>query len=256
MYQTHDGTDQLNEKDVLKILSKMHELDCYHPKGPARKPLALESFKILVIIMFDVGLRVSEALPLRVNDFNFSYGIVRIRYAKGGWKRCKNATKYFNKELFRVKFKCTPDCKLCHGTGKIRKDENTVISKSALEKVAQYIERHDLSDNDLLCPSPSFKNKPIHRSWVWHRCKELDILCDLNYFDMLESGKVIEGLSTHAFRKSLTKNMADAVAKDPKNLRFAIRQLRHKDTKTILAYMNPSLEKLAKARQDDKFALE
>lgn len=254
-YQTHEGTDQLSQKDVDKILSKMHELDCYHPRGVARKPLPLESFKMLVVVMFDVGLRVSEALPLTVNDFNFSYGIVRIRYAKGGWKRCNNSVKYFNKEQFKVKRKCEPDCKLCNGKGKVRKDENTVISKTALEKVAIYVDKFDLTGDDLLFKSPSF-NQPVSRSWVSDRCKELDKLCNLNYFDMHESGRVVVGLSTHAFRKSLTKNMADAVAKDPKNLRFAIRQLRHKDTKTILAYMNPSLEKLAKARQDDKFALE
>ena len=233
--------DQLTEKDIQKLVDNCHKLPCYNRDSQARKPLPLVALKIFIVIIFYAGLRVSECLNLRVADINFIYGIITIRESKGGWRPCKNSFIQMNKKTFKKRRVCLDSCKLCNGKGKIRKAEYTVLPMKIIAKIAEYVEDQDLTEHKLLFKSPSF-DQPVGRHWIWDQCKLLDKICNLHYVEVLDN-KIITGLNTHAFRKSLTKQMIET-----QNPKIVMKQMRWKDLKPMATYINPSMDTLRKAR--------
>lgn len=134
------------------------------------KKMPVEKIQVMFDVLCSGAMRVNEVLDLEPDDI-LNDGRLRIKRAKGGWKRC-DCSKW--KYRPTVLISSNPDCTKCKGNGKYRVYQYTFLPEAILATLKQFAE---------LVPKGN-KIFPISDRQV------------LNYVDELVGGR------THAFRHS------------------------------------------------------
>ena len=198
----------------LQSLSKIKSFDKY----PNRAPLNPEQLSILFRVMYGCGLRVSEAVSLKVKDLDLENRILVITSAKTGFKKCKNCK--------------TQGCEKCNFKGKIRKSQYTTILPNDVSLLEKYIKKYCLNDDSLL-----FNN--VSRQIIWSYGKQAGNLAGLKIYEMQDE-RSIKGIWTHLFRKSRAKQML----LDGASIELVKLKLRHSMNDATWRYTRPDINAL------------
>ena len=172
------------------------------------KKMPIEKIRLLFEVLCSGAMRINEVLDLELEDI-LSDGQIRIKRAKGGWKRCACSSWKFRPTTLVSSNK---DCSRCHGEGKYRIFQYTFLPETILLRLRTYAGE----------VQPGAKIFPISARQVF------------NYVNTIANGR------THAFRHSWLTWLVESNKVDLARVRDAAR---HSSLATTDRYIqkNPAL---------------
>ena len=223
-------TNYLSPEDFKKMVaaiplvtkynkSKLHEYQSNRVPTP-------ELLQMTLWVQYCHGLRVSEVLQLRADDFNFERKILTLNHTKTGFKHCK-CSKWKKSKLRSVDL----DCKKCTGLGKFRVPQFTSIPPDLPPLVKSYVFA-DKDHSKLLFP--------FTRQLIWSYVKKACVMAGLELGEQQDE-RYISGGWTHLIRKSRAKMMIELGASEV----MVKVKLRHTFTVTE-RYTKPDINALIK----------
>jgi integrase len=148
----------ISPSDFQLFLVALEKIKAFSGR-PQKPPVGKTTLKILAQLEYGCGLRVTEALNLKKENFDLEHNILTLHNTKTGWKKCS-------------KCKGTGiDCTKCEGIGKLRKVQYTTIPPWLVKPVQWYLNGKD---------EPLF---PITRYTVWKYFKEAGQIAGLKIFE-------------------------------------------------------------------------
>lgn len=132
-----------------------------------------EIIQFALWVQYCMGLRVSEVLQLRAEDFNYDRKILTLNRTKTGFKKKDGV--------------------------KVRKKQYTSIPPDLPFLIKQYIQYHQGNQNPLF---------PFTRQLIWSYVKKAAVMAKLELGEQQDE-RYIEGAWTHLIRKSRAKMMIE-----------------------------------------------
>lgn len=211
-----DGVVRAKRKPYIPVVLSRKEVDLFI--GNLNSP-----YNLVVKLLYGCGLRLSECMKLRVNQFNFDHNILTVHDGKGKKDRTVPLPTTILGEL-----------------------------KSQLKKVILYHEK-DLKDDysGVFLPDrleEKYKNAPKELIWQWFfPAKELTFVEDTNEYRRyhlhethvqkairraVRKSKLIKRVTAHTFRHSFASHLLEANY----DIRTIQELLGHSDVRTTMIY--------------------
>ena len=200
------------------------------PNYPFIRLMTAHDWYVLFRVLYGCGLRVSEALSLRKEDFELDTQQLVIQHAKTSKKKCPKCTRIKKDGFKKTQVIILDDCPKCNNQRFIIKAQRTTILKKDVFMLQDYFK---MINRDIVFPTT--------RQTVWIVSKELARLAGLHLFEQQDE-RAITGAWTHLFRKSRAKLMSDKGA-----TRAMIQlKLRHAHKEAIDTYLKVDINALRK----------
>lgn len=178
-------TNYLSPQDFDAFINSLRQVLTARQKNlePLGRKLSMpiEGFVELFRLAYGSGLRISETLQLTKDDIDFAKKIIKIRFAKTGWKKCKDCKGY--------------GCRVCDKLGKIRKTQYTTLHPNYADSLRVYMSK--VTGPYLFA---------TNRVTLWSLAKKAGNEAGLHVFEQ-QKERMIEGVWTHLFRKSRAQQM-------------------------------------------------
>ena len=221
MSLSENVTNYLDPKSFELFLGQL-------PNYPFIRLMTKEDWFIFFRVLYGCGLRVSEALSLRKDDFDLEHQILTIQHAKTSKKKCPKCTRMSGKDYSRKIIIVLDNCSKCNNQRFIIKIQRTTILKKDIPLLQDYFKT---LNRDIVFPTS--------RQTAWVVSKELARLAGLHLFEQQED-RAINGAWTHLFRKSRAKLMEDLDCK-----RSLIQtKLRHAFKESLDTYLKKDINAL------------
>ena len=185
---------------------------------------------VLFRVLYGCGLRVSEALSLRKEDFELDTQQLVIQHAKTSKKKCPKCTRIKKDGFKKTTLIILDECNKCNNQRFIIKIQRTTILKRDIPLISDYL---NSINRDIVFPTT--------RQTVWTVSKELSRLAGLNLFEQ-QKERAIKGAWTHLFRKSRAKLMNEKGA----SRELIQLKLRHEFKEAIDTYLKVDINALRK----------
>ena len=200
------------------------------PNYPFIRLMTKDDFFVLFRVLYGCGLRVSEALSLRKEDFELDTQQLVIQHAKTSKKKCPKCTRIKKEGFKKTTVIILDDCNKCNNQRFIIKAQRTTILKKDIELISVYL---NSLNRDIVFPTT--------RQTVWVVAKELSRLAGLKLFEQ-QNERAINGAWTHLFRKSRAKLMSEKGA----SRELIQLKLRHTFKEAIDTYLKVDINALRK----------
>lgn len=221
-----DGVVRAKRKPYIPVVLSRQEID--RVIGNMKYP-----YSLVVKLLYGCGLRLSECMKLRVNNFNFDHGLLTVHDGKGKKDRTLPLPKVMLGEL-----------------------------KKQLEKVIK-LHENDLNDDHAGVFMPDrlevkYKNAPKELIWQWFfPAKELTFVSETNEYRRyhlhethvqkairraVRKSKLIKRASAHTFRHSFASHLLQANY----DIRTIQEMLGHSDVRTTMIYTHTVQSKTIK----------
>lgn len=179
--------------------------------------------QLLFKVIYEGGLRVSEALQLNKSDLDIEHKQLVLRETKGGKRRCK-CSKWKKNKLIKV----DKDCKKCNGIGKYRVKEYAWLTPDTFDELVKFAEQ--FNDTEEIFPMSR------QSVWLWSK-----LLGELIGVKMLHEEKETTNFFPHALRHSRPIHMLQTG-------KFTINEimgkLRHKSLQPTTTYVTMANESI------------
>lgn len=202
------------------------QIDNYNFNGIMKK----SDWHILFKVLYGCGLRVSEALTLRKDDFDLDKQILTIQHAKTSKKKCPKCMRIKRDGFKKILVVILDNCKKCNNERIINKPQRTTILRKDIPVLKDYL---NSLDSDVLFPTT--------RQTVWNVSKILSRKAGLNLFEQ-QNERSITDAWTHLFRKSRAKLMSQKGA----SRELIQLKLRHAFKEAIDTYLRIDINYLIK----------
>jgi len=183
----------------------------------SRAPINGKIARLAFEFMEDTGLRITETLHVKKQDFDFQTRILTVTYPKSE-KQCKCSIWKYKDQYTRARVleSSDPKCTICHGKGKWKKPQRTTFTPRLKSRLFEYV--NSLKDDNLLFP--------VSRKTMWVWGKKAGIAAKLNIFQQKEE-RLIKGIFLHLFRALCSKRIIEDAQFDKYKDQLVAVKLRH-----------------------------
>lgn len=179
------------------------------------KKMTHEQCQLMFEVLLSGAFRISEVLELTPKDL-LPNGKIRIRNAKGGWKRCSCSKWVFKPQRL---VSSNPNCTRCKGTGKYRIDQFGWVKQDIFSRLQDLAQRKQ----------PEDKLFPIKRRQAWNYAN-----------DLLQA-------RTHTFRHTWLTWLLET---DKFDIRDIKQKARHTNVQTTIEYIEKNPDLTMKKEED------
>lgn len=212
---TTNYLDPKNFERMISVFRLVTDYNRFKKTNPNGIPDPVELQK-LARIEYGCALRVSEALTLTPEDFDFENRILTLNHTKTGYKKCPKCKGSSN------------DCNKCLGKGKIQRKQFTTIPIELIHEIQDWLKSKPKGE----------KLFSINRQLVWSYYKKAARFAKINLAEQQDE-RMIDGAWTHLLRKSRAKWM---ISKGASEVLVKVK-LRHAFT-TTERYTRPDINAL------------